>query len=84
MCPETLSLNGHELFKTLTQKRDHSGSAEDEYAQLLFTMYMNVGDGLFPLLEQAEQQNKKLYLIPDEEHPHLNISFYNKKDIGLK
>lgn len=81
MCPETLSLNGQELFKTLTQKRDHSGSAADEYAQLLFTMYMNVGDALYPLLEQAEQQNKKLYL---KEHPGLKISFYNKEDIGLK
>lgn len=83
MCPETLSLNGLELFKSLTQKRDHSGSVEDAYAQLLFTMHMNVGESLFPLLEQAEEQNKKLYLIPDEQ-PHLKVSFYSKEDIGLK
>lgn len=84
MCPETLSLNGKELFKALTKKRDHSGSTEDAYAQLLFTMYMNIGESLYPLLEQAEEQDKKLYFIPDEKQPHLKVSFYNKEDIGLK
>ena len=64
----TSKLSGLDLFK-LKSKRDYTNSEDDNYAQLLFTMYTNIGDALFPLLEQAEQQNKKLYFITDEKHP---------------
>jgi hypothetical protein len=47
-------------------------------------MYIYIGDALFPLLEQAEQQNKKLYFIPDEECLQLKVSFYSIENIGLK
>jgi hypothetical protein len=83
MSTSSSHLTGLDLFK-IKSKRDYTDSEDDNYAQLLFTMYIYIGDALFPLLEQAEQQNKKLYFIPDEECLQLKVSFYSIENIGLK
>lgn len=41
-----------------------------DYAQALRTMFLNIGEKLFPLLEDAEKEGKKLEIdetnLPDE------------------
>jgi len=61
-------MTGKQLFSDLTE-RDFSGSAADEYAQLLQTIAGDIGDDIYPLLERAESQGKKLAvkdLLADE------------------
>jgi|JI6StandDraft_1071083.scaffolds.fasta_scaffold617073_1 hypothetical protein len=53
-------MEGQELLNLYTNKRDYSGDAHDEYAQLLMTIFSNIGTEIFSLLEQAEAQGKKL------------------------
>lgn len=53
-------MNGKELYTDLVSKRDFSGSETDSYAQLLQTIYHNIGSKIFPLLEKAQKENKKL------------------------
>jgi hypothetical protein len=52
-------MTGEQLF-TVKTKRDYSGSEIDNYAQTLMTIYSNIGGLIFPLLLQAEKENKKL------------------------
>jgi hypothetical protein len=58
---EDLSL-GKKLYKVYVSKRDYSGSPQDEYAQLLSTIYLHLGDSVFTLLKTAEISKKKLEL----------------------
>lgn len=53
-------MNGKDLYTNFVSKRDNSGSAADEYAQLLMTIMRNIGTLIYPLLEQANAENKKL------------------------
>lgn len=46
-------MSGKELFEKYT-------SEYSEYSKMLMWMYTNVGEGLFPLLEEAESEGKKL------------------------
>lgn len=55
-------MNGKDLFELKTV-RDYSGSEADEYAQMLATIFFNIGFALFPLLEQAEKEGKKLDVV---------------------
>ena len=69
-------MTAEQLFDNYTSKRDYSGSLEDEYAQLLWTIRFAVGDAILPLLEKAEINNKKLSIIEDnsfEFAPQLTI-----------
>lgn len=50
-----LNLPGAELFEIYTAERN-------EYSQTLLTAYSLIGDDLFPLLEQAEKEQKKIAL----------------------
>lgn len=52
-------MNGQDLFVKLS-KRDYSGSEEDNYAQLLGTIFTHVHTEIFILLEKAEKLGKKL------------------------
>jgi hypothetical protein len=52
--------DGLKLFDTYTSKRDYSGSSQDEYAQLLYTIHLHIGEEVFNLLKTAEKQNKML------------------------
>lgn len=52
-------MTGKELFKKYTV-RDYSGSDSDVYGQTLMTIWSNIFDDIYPLLEEAESQEKKL------------------------
>lgn len=56
-------MNGKELFKTYTSKRDYTGSKTDEYAQLLETIFFYIGSEIFDLLEKAEREGKRLKVL---------------------
>lgn len=60
-------MTGIDLFKKYTSFRDYSGSEADQYAQLLMTLSVNIGDDLFPLLEKAEESGKKLTIVENDE-----------------
>ena|GEM_PF-2660970 len=50
---------GQELYQLYTAKHD-------EYAQDLRTIFLNIGDKIFPLLEQTEKDHKRLKIdMPD-------------------
>ena len=60
-------MNGNELYKNYTSKRDFSGSVADEYAQLLETIIGQIDDSIFKLLEKAEKLGKKLSIKEDSD-----------------
>lgn len=62
-------MTGKQLFDNYTSKRDYSGSTQDEYAQMLSTIQLVIGDAIYPLLEKAEAENKKLFVKTDNETP---------------
>lgn len=51
---------GKTLFNKYASKRDFSGSAQDEYAQLLETLQLALPNDIYSLLEKADKQNKSL------------------------
>lgn len=74
-------MRGKELFEKYTERND-GGSAADTYAQALMTMWQHIGDDLFPLLEQAESENKKLD-FKDPKDENLDIDTILLSDIIL-
>lgn len=48
-------MTGRELFTHLTLSIE-----KDEYAQTLMTIWTHIGDEIFPLLEKADKEGKKL------------------------
>lgn len=73
-------MSGVELYNNYLDKRDFSGSPEDQYAQLLVTIYFNIYNEIFHLLEKAEAENKRLSL---DEKGDLELSEYTVEDIIL-
>ncbi len=61
-------LEEYNLFLKMTE-RDFSGSKDDEYAQLLMTIFCHIGDDIFPLLSEATKNNKRLDVkdVPEDE-----------------
>lgn len=64
-------MTGQELFNNLS-KRDYSGSDEDNYAQLLNTLYRasivhDEEKEFFLLLEKADQEGKQIAVKSDFE-----------------
>ena len=53
-------MNGKELFEHYTNKKDFAGSEADTYAQDLRIIFLDIGTDIYALLENAEQQNKKI------------------------
>lgn len=72
-------MSGLELYNRYTSLRDFSGSPEDEYAQLLKTLFFHLREDLFPLLVKAENLNKKLSI--KEEDSEILIDEYTLDDI---
>ncbi len=62
-------MTGEEIFHHYLMKRDHSGGPDDQYAQLLQTIWSNIFNKIFPLLEKAEREGKKLDIreVPDDQ-----------------
>ncbi len=76
-------MTGQELFELYISKRDYSGSEEDRYVETLRTIWSNIFYKLYPLLEDAEAQGKKLDIkTVDHGHPLLNDEL-NEDDIIL-
>jgi len=61
-------MTGKQLFTSKT-KRDYSGNEADLYAQTLLTIFINIGDAIYPLLLQAEQNGQKLEIKNFEDNP---------------
>jgi hypothetical protein len=47
-------MDGKDLYIKHISKRDYSGSSDDEYAQLLFTIFSHLKEAIYPLLEKAQ------------------------------
>jgi hypothetical protein len=54
-------ISGREIF----EMHAPSGKEPSEYGRLLWTIYLSIGDALFPLLEKAEKEGKRLSLTPE-------------------
>ena len=52
------TMNGEDLFFYYT-------GLSDEYSQVLNTAFMQIGEELFPLLEQCHKEGKKIVLVDD-------------------
>lgn len=65
-------MTGQQIFEQKTV-RDYTGSEADEYAQLLMSIFMHIGNDLYPLLEKAEKEGKKVDL-KDVEKDEIIIS----------
>jgi hypothetical protein len=81
MPSSTSKLTGLDLFK-IKSKRDYSNSKEDQYAQLLRIVFSHIKADLFPLLERAEQEGKKLTLVEPSDKS-IFVSRYATKNILL-
>lgn len=40
--------------------RDYSGSPDDEYAQFIISLFMQLGEKFLPLLKESEKLKKKI------------------------
>ncbi|MFV0289665.1 MAG: hypothetical protein ACK5IJ_02025 [Mangrovibacterium sp.] len=76
-------MTGKEIYNSLIEKRDFSGSKSDEYAQLLETLYFSINEELFPMLEKAEKLNKKLSISNslEKEGISVEVSGYITDDV---
>lgn len=54
-------MTGQQIFEQKSA-RTYTGDEADEYAQLLMSIFMHIGDDLYPLLEKAEKEGKKVEL----------------------
>lgn len=64
-------MTGQELYHKYVNLRDCTGSKEDKYAQFLETLFLNIREDLYPLLEKAEKQSKRLALSDELIHLYL-------------
>lgn len=74
-------MKGQELLTELTANRDYSGSKADEYAQLLHTLTLHLGEAIYPLLEKAYSHNKKLSINTDLTNSDILVDQYTVADI---
>jgi hypothetical protein len=51
-------LTGEQLF-------DYYTGIDGEYKSVLFQAHVEIGDALFPMLEQAEKEGKKIVITED-------------------
>lgn len=68
-------MSGKDLFNKYTDL-DQEAFSNDElaYAQTLMTILVNIGNAIYPLLERAEVENKRLS-IDESKLPELWDSF---------
>lgn len=52
-------MKGQDLFEFYT-------SQDGPYSQVLFTAYREIGDDLFPMLEEAEEKGAKIILTHED------------------
>lgn len=70
-------MSGIDIYKKYISQRDFSSSPSDQYAQLLQTLFYHLQDALFPILEKAEMEGKRISLSrsshSDDEYTTDNI-----------
>lgn len=76
-------MDGEKLYSELISKRDYSGSKADEYAQLLTTLFFQIGEPIFALLETAATENKTLAINPELENSDVLVDEYTIQDIVI-
>lgn len=76
-------MEGKKLYDSIISKRDYSGNTNDEYAQLLTTLFLHIGKDLFPLLEIAHNESKLLSIKPETSNVDVLIDDYSIEDIIL-
>ena len=76
-------MEGKDIYNSLVEKRDYSGSTADEYAQFLMTLFFHIGTDLFPLLESAHKDSKVLALKPEISNSDVLIDEYSIDDLIL-
>lgn len=76
-------MEGNDIYNSLVEKRDYSGSTADEYAQFMTTLFFHIGTALFPLLESAQKASKVLALKPEISNSDVLIDEYSIEDIIL-
>lgn len=74
-------MEGKELLNELLSKRDYSGNEADEYAQFLSTLMLHLGEDLYPLLEKAQSEDKKLALKQSITESDILVDEYTVSDI---
>ncbi|SDX11206.1 hypothetical protein SAMN05444338_10756 [Flavobacterium degerlachei] len=74
-------MEGKELLNELLSKRDYSGNEADEYAQFLSTLMVQLGEKLYPLLEKAQSESKRLALKPSITESDILVDEYTVSDI---
>jgi hypothetical protein len=74
-------MEGKELLNELLSKRDYSGNQADEYAQFLSTLMVQLGEKLYPLLEKAQSESKRLALKPSITESDILVDEYTVSDI---
>lgn len=62
-------MTGREIFDSYLENRNFSGDSDDQYAQLLQTIWGHILDKIYPLLEEAERSGKRLGIreVQEEE-----------------
>ena len=62
-------MTGEEIFKYYLKKRNFTGEPHDQYAQLLQTIFGNIFEEIYPLLQEAERQGKRLAIreVPKDQ-----------------
>lgn len=63
-------MDGLTLFERYT-------ALNNSYSQTLLTLFAQMGEELFPFLEKAEKQNKKISIKETYSGPHDNYSSDN-------
>jgi hypothetical protein len=81
-------MKGKKIFENITKKRDLSNNSNNNYAQLLQTIFFELSakgqtEDFYNLLELAETQSKKLTL-KEETEPITTCSEIFLNDIILK
>jgi hypothetical protein len=74
-------MEGKDIYNSLIEQRDYSGSVADEYAQFLTTLFYHIGKDLFPLLELAEKSSKVLTLKSEILNSDVLVDEYSIEDI---
>lgn len=74
-------MKGKDLYKYLVSKRDYSGSEADEYAQFLTTLFSQLGDSFFALLETAHSKDKKLSIKNSDTSSDVLVDEYTLENI---
>ena len=74
-------MKGFDLYEYCIDKK-YTSEKNREYSQLLHTLFMHLHEDLFPLLEKAESENKRLSI---KNNPKFEIiDQYTTEDVVIQ